>query len=50
MLKNGTEYVDSGQDYYEKAYRGRVLNNLKRKAKQMGLELVNQDGEIITAK
>ena len=48
-LKNGTEYVDAGQDYYEKAYQGRMLSNLKRRAKQMGFDLVNKDGEVVTA-
>ena len=41
MLKNGTEYVDQGQDYYEQQYRDRVLANLKKKATQLGFELVN---------
>jgi len=40
MLTNGTEYVDQGQDYYERQYQDRVLKNLKRTAKQMGLTLV----------
>ncbi len=30
MLKNGTEYVDQGQDYYEEQYRERVMKNLKK--------------------
>jgi len=29
MLKNGTEYIDQGQDYYEREYKSRVLKNLK---------------------
>lgn len=40
MLKNGREYVEQGQDYYEKQYKDRVLKNLKRRASQMGFELV----------
>ncbi|NOQ23109.1 MAG: transposase [Candidatus Aegiribacteria sp.] len=40
MLKNGTEYVDQGQDYYEKEYQGRILKNLKRRAAEMGLRLI----------
>ena len=40
MLKNGKEYTDLGQDYYEKQYKNRVLKNLKRRASQMGFELV----------
>lgn len=40
MLKHGSEYVDPGQDYYEKRYRQRILNNLKRNAKKLGYTLV----------
>lgn len=41
MLKHGTEYKDLGQDHYETRYKRRVLNNLKKRAKQFGCELVN---------
>jgi len=40
MLKHGTAYVDVGQDYYEQQYRSRVLNNLKRKAHDLGYVLI----------
>jgi len=40
MLKNGTAYVDAGQKYYEERYRGRVVQNLKRKAQEFGYALV----------
>jgi hypothetical protein len=40
MLKHGTEYVDQGQDYYEKQYRDRVTKNLKRRAASLGFDLV----------
>jgi len=40
MLKYGTAYVDAGQEYYEERYRSRVLQNLKRKAQELGFELV----------
>jgi transposase len=40
MLKNGTEYVDKGQDYYEKQYRDRIVSNLKKRATDMGFDLV----------
>lgn len=40
MLKNGTDYVDVGQKYYEEQYRGRVVQNLKRKAQELGFELI----------
>ena len=40
MLKNGAAYVDAGQKYYEERYRGRVVQNLKRKAQELGFALV----------
>jgi transposase len=40
MLKHGTEYVDVGQDYYERRHRERVVQNLTRRAKELGLVLV----------
>lgn len=43
MLKNGTEYVDKGQDYYEKQYQERIINNLKKRATEMGFELIATD-------
>lgn len=45
MLKNGTSYADLGQDYYEERYQSRVVQNLKRKAKQLGFELVAFQGQ-----
>jgi len=39
MLKYGSQYVDEGQDYYEKKYKERVLKTLKQKAKDMGFTL-----------
>jgi transposase len=40
MLKHGTQYVDAGQDYYEQRYRTRVVENLKRRALELGFTLV----------
>jgi transposase len=40
--KTGKDYVDPGIDAYEQQYQGRVLKNLKQRAKQMGFELVPQ--------
>jgi len=34
--------VDSGAAYYEEKYRQRTLDNLKRKAKQLGFDLIPQ--------
>jgi transposase len=45
MLKHGSEYVDVGQDYYEERYRSRVVQNLKRKAQELGFELVAVQGQ-----
>lgn len=39
MLKYGSQYVDEGQEQYEQKYRGRVLKNLKQRAKDMGFTL-----------
>ena len=41
MLKQGTEYVDQGQDYYEQQYRERVVKNLRKRAAQFGFELTS---------
>jgi transposase len=43
MLKNGTVYVDAGQEYYEARYRARVIQNLKRRAHELGYTLVEND-------
>jgi len=40
MLKNGSDYVDQGQDYYESQYRDRITRNLKKRAADMGFDLV----------
>jgi transposase len=43
MLKNGSEYVDQGQDYYEQKYRDRITRNLKKRAADMGFDLVPKE-------
>jgi len=40
MLKNGADDVDAGQKSYEERYRGRVIQNLKRRAQELGFKLV----------
>jgi transposase len=42
MLRYGTEFVEQGQDYYERMYQDRVLKNLTRRAQEMGYCLVKQ--------
>jgi transposase len=41
MLKNQTEYVDPGEDYYEEQARQRAIRSLTRKAKNLGFQLVS---------
>jgi hypothetical protein len=40
MWRDGTAYVDAGQQAYEQQYRDRVLTNLQRKAKALGYKLI----------
>ena len=39
MLKNRVEYVETGQDYYEKQYRDRCIKNLQKRAETLGFGL-----------
>ncbi len=39
MLKNGENYVDKGENYYDQQYKQRVLKNIEKKAKSMGFFL-----------
>lgn len=40
MIKNKSDYIDVGQDYYEKRYRERLIKNLSHRAKSLGFELI----------
>ena len=40
MLRHGQEYVDAGAEYYESQYRQRALRAAKRRAAQLGCQLV----------
>lgn len=40
MLKNGTEYRETGQDYYEQKYHHRMVRNLQSRAKKLGFTLI----------
>ena len=40
MLRYGQEYVDAGAAYYEKQYQDRALRAAKRRATQLGYQLV----------
>ena len=39
MMKKGEDYVDAGQDYYEKQYKKRIISNIRKKLQQFGYEL-----------
>lgn len=39
MLIKGTEYMDQGQDYYEKCYQQRVVHSLSQRAEKLGFQL-----------
>jgi hypothetical protein len=40
MLKEGRPYKDQGAAYYEARYRERLVEGLRRRAKQLGLDVV----------
>ena len=40
ILKNGQEYVEEGQEYYEHLYQDRVIKNLKKRAEAFGLTII----------
>jgi len=44
LLKFGKDYVDIGQDAYEKQYKQRMVKNLARRAKEFGFQLVPAAG------
>lgn len=39
LWKNGESYKDPGVDYYEQKYKDRMINNIKKKAQQLGFEI-----------
>ena len=46
MLTKGEEYADKGQEYYEERYSERVVWNLTRRAKKIGMRLVASEAAI----
>ena len=40
MLRYGQQYVDAGAEYYERQYRQRALHTARRRAAQLGYQLV----------
>ena len=49
MIKQGSAYGDARQEYYEKRYRSRVIQNMKLEAQELGFELVAMQGATIPA-
>lgn len=47
MLRHGVEYVESGQAYYDEKYRERIIKNLKKKAAELGMSLIEKEVSII---
>src|SRR5208337_2117194 len=45
MFKYGKVYMDRGAEYYEEQYRAAVLKNLKRRARQLGYEVVPTEND-----
>lgn len=46
LWTTGEAYIDMGVDAYQQQYQHRVVKNLKRKAKQMGFDLVPQQAVV----
>jgi hypothetical protein len=40
MLTKGEEYTDQGQHYFEERYRERVVRQLAKRARDLGMQLV----------
>lgn len=40
LLKNGSSYEDMGVNYYEQQYHSRILRNLKKRAADLGYQIV----------
>ena len=49
MLRYGQEYVDAGAEYYDSQYRQRALRAAKRRAVQLGYQLVPLSDALVSA-
>lgn len=49
LLKFGEAYVEQGANAYEERYKERLIRNLKRRARELNLELVEPPGDEETA-
>lgn len=48
LLKYGSDYVEIGQEYYEKEYQNRVIKNLRKRAEILGFELIKKQPILLT--
>jgi len=49
LLKYGTDYVDQGEQRYEQQYRERLLHGMRKRAQQLGYDLVAvHSGEVVS--
>ena len=46
MMKEGTEQVEAGLNYYEERYKERILKGLQKKASHLGYELTPSTNEL----
>src|SRR2546421_11859680 len=45
LLTKGQQYVDKGAEYYETRHREQQVRSLIKRAKQLGLQVVQLEGE-----
>lgn len=48
MIKTGSEYIESGAQFYEEQYRERCVKNLKKRAEQLGFSLAPKEPDTLT--
>ena len=49
MLRTKIPFIDTGQDYYDRQYRQRLTRSLKKRAAQLGFDLIPLPSAISTA-
>ena len=49
MMRHGAEYAKRSEAEYAAEHRTRLEKNLKRRARELGFELVKPDGEVLAA-
>lgn len=49
VMRDGTEYIEKGPEYYEQRYRERAITNLKRNARRLGYQVVPVEPAAVAA-